>query len=256
MTRTDCPECRATSPGASVRGAPSLRVGLFAVHPKLEAAAVPGWVVLAPLRHVEQWDALDSRELAELAPLVARVSAALRAETPTAKIYVSVFAEVLPHFHVHVVARPPELPPEARGARLFLADGLVSDAESAALFRRVSALLTAAPPRSPWPAVLLSGLVWPGAGQIRNGERLKGMAFGLVSLALLAFFAWRVAADATAVMLESQRPLGPLEMWGLAEEIRSRNAGELGGLTTLLMLLWGGSVVDAWWGATRKNRGS
>ena len=239
-----------------MRGAPTLRLGLFALHPKLESPPVPGWLVLAPLRHVEQWDALDGRELRELAPLVARVSAALRAETPTARVYVSVFAEVLPHFHVHVVARPPELLAEQRGARLFLTEGWVSDAECSALFQRVATRLTAAPPRSPWPAVLLSALVWPGAGQIKNGERLKGLLFALASLALLAFFAWRVAADATQVLLEAQGPLGPLEMWSLAEEIRNRNAGELGGLTTLIMLLWGGSVVDAWWGATRKNRGS
>ena len=238
-----------------MRGAPTLRLGAFVVHPKLDSPPVPGWLVVAPLRHVEQWDALAARELRELAPLVARVSTALRAETPTAKVYVSVFAEVLPHFHLHVVARPPELAPDARGARLFLAEGQVSDAESTALFRRVSARLTASPPRSPWPAVLLSGLVWPGAGQIKNGERLKGMLFGLVSLALLAFFAWRVAADATAVLLEAPGPLGPLEMWSLAEEIRGRNAGQLSGLTTLLMLLWGGSVLDAWRGATRKARG-
>ena len=254
MNEASCPECRATSPGASVRGAPSLRIASFTVHPKLESPAVPGWLVVAPARHVEQWDALDARELRELAPLVARVSAALRAETPTAKVYVSVFAEVLPHFHLHVVARPPELPPDERGPRLFLTEGRVSDALSAALFRRVCARLTAAPARSPWPAVLLSALVWPGAGQVKNGERLKGVAFGLASLALLAFFAWRVATDATAALLEFQGPPSLLEMWGLAEEIRNRNAGQLAGLTTLLMLVWGSSVLDAWRGATRKAR--
>lgn len=238
-----------------MRGAPPLRLGSFAVHPRLEAPPVPGWLVVAPLRHVEQWDALDSRELRELAPLVARVSAALRAETPTAKVYVSVFAEVLPHFHVHVVARPPELGADERGARLFLAEGRVTEAECAALFRRISARLTAEPSRSPWAPVLLSGLVWPGAGQIKNGDRLKGALFGLASLALIAFFAWRVMLDAQAALLETRGPLGPLELWTLAEEIRSRNAGGLGFVTTLLMLLWGGSVLDAWRGATRRGRG-
>jgi hypothetical protein len=129
----------------------------------------------------------------------------------------------------------------------------VSDADSAALFRRVSARLTASSPRSPWPAVLLSGLVWPGAGQIKNGERLKGLVFGLASLALLAIFAWRVASDATSVLLQAQGPMGPLEMVSLAEEIRGRNSGELGVITILLMLLWGASVFDAWRGATTRK---
>lgn len=235
---------------------PSLRLGRFAVHPKLESPPVPGWLVVAPRRHVEQWDALDARELAELGPLVSRVAAALRACTPTAKVYVSVFAEVLPHFHVHVVARPPELADDERGARLFLSEVRVSDAEGAELFRRVSAWLGAAPARSPWPSVLLSGLLWPGAGQLRNGERLKGILFGLVSLAMLARFAWRVVADATTVVLEARAPLGLLEMWDLAEEIRRRNAVELGGLSTLLLILWGLSVFDAWRGATRETRGT
>ncbi len=235
---------------------PSLRLGRFAVHPKLEPPPVPGWLVVAPRRHVEQWDELDARELAELGPLVSRVATALRACTPTAKVYVSVFAEMLPHFHVHVVARPPELAAEERGARLFLSEGRVRDAEGAELFRRVSARLGAAPNRSPWPSVLLSGLLWPGAGQLRNGERLKGILFGLASLAMLARFAWRVLADATAVVLEARAPLGLLEMWDLAEEIRRRNAVELGGLSTLLLILWGLSVLDAWRGATRKTRGA
>jgi diadenosine tetraphosphate (Ap4A) HIT family hydrolase len=233
---------------------PTLRAGLFAVHPKLESPPVPGWLVVAPQRHVEQWDALDARELAELGPLVARVAAALRAETPTARIYVTVFAEVLPHFHLHVVARPPELAADERGARLFLSEVPVGDAESADLFRRVSARLRAPLTRSPWPSVLLSGLVWPGAGQIRNGERLKGMIFGLATLALMVRFAWGVTRDVAAVVLEAPGPMGFLEMWDLAQQIQRRNAVELSGLTILLMLLWGLSVLDAWRGATRRAR--
>ena len=254
MNQTACPECRAAAPGASVRGVRALRPGLFAVHPKLEPPPVAGWLVVAPQRHVEQWDALDARELAELGPLVARVAAALRAETPTAKVYVTVFAEVLPHFHLHVVARPPELATDERGARLFLSEARVSDAESADLFRRVAARLQAPVARSPWASVLLSGLVWPGAGQFRNGERLKGMILGFATLALLVRFAWGVTRDVAAVVLEAQAPMGFLEMWDLAQQIERRNAVELGGLTILLMLLWGLSVVDAWRGATRRAR--
>jgi diadenosine tetraphosphate (Ap4A) HIT family hydrolase len=254
MNPAACPECGATSSGASVLGLRVLHEGRFAVHPKLESAPVAGWLVVAPQRHVEQWDALNPRELAELGPLVARVAAALRAETPTAKVYVTVFAEVLPHFHVHVVARPPELAMEERGARLLLSDTRVSDTERIDLFRRVSSRLRKPATRSPWASVLLSGLVWPGAGQLRNGERLKGLIFGLTTLAFLARFAWGVARDVAAVLLEAPAPMGLLEMWDLAQQIQRRNAVELSLLTVVLMLLWGLSVLDAWWVATRKAR--
>src|SRR5262249_8756761 len=157
------------------------------------------------------------------------VAAALRAETPCEKVYVSVFAEVVPHLHVHVIARPPGLAPEARGAGVFLAEPTAHPAEVDALARRVIFRLSlslrpsalagspasstsaarggstagagAARPLSvgdvlrsrlpasgsggkarPLRAALLSGLVWPGLGQIVNGQIAKGMVLGLAVL--------------------------------------------------------------------------
>jgi diadenosine tetraphosphate (Ap4A) HIT family hydrolase len=98
------------------------RTGHFAVHGKIEIPVVPGWMIVAPHRHVEQLDALPAEAVAELGPLLARVAAALRAATPTARIYVCTWNEMLSHLHVHVIARPPDFPPERRGARLFLED--------------------------------------------------------------------------------------------------------------------------------------
>jgi diadenosine tetraphosphate (Ap4A) HIT family hydrolase len=226
-------------------------VGAFVVHPRLETPPVPGWMVVAPVRHVEQWDALDAAELRELGPLLARVSAALRAATPTAKVYVSVFAEVLPHFHVHVIARPPDLPADQRGARLFLAEGNAVDAERLALTRRVYARLaeggasTTRPP-SPWTPALLSGLLWPGAGQFKNGRFLKGLAFSLLTALVLVRIASRVAAEAWSALLAAPAPLDIPGMWALAEDIQRKNATELGVLTFALFGLWALAVFDAW----------
>jgi diadenosine tetraphosphate (Ap4A) HIT family hydrolase len=237
-----------------VHGLPVLRLGPFVLHPRLESPPVPGWLVIAPLRHVEQWDALDPAELRELGPLVARVSSALRAETPTAKVYVSVFAEVLPHVHVHVVARPPDLPAEERGPRLFLSAGRVPEAEVQALARRVYARLGSGdagrgrPSKSPspWAPALLSALLFPGAGQFRNGRWGKGVAFTVATAALLARIAWRVWAEALDALLAAQAPLDLFEMWALAEEIRRRNAAEFSVLTLVLVGLWAISILDAW----------
>jgi diadenosine tetraphosphate (Ap4A) HIT family hydrolase len=234
----------------------ALRRGRFAVFPRLEPPPVPGWLVLAPLRHVEQWDALDETERREIGPLVAEVAAALRAETPTARVYVSAFGEVLPHFHVHVVARPPELPAEMHGPRVFLAEGGATDRECAELARRVYARLgRGQPPRPPWAPALLSGLLWPGLGQMRNGRWVKGLLFALLTVVVLVQLVWRVLDAATQAVLTSSGPLGPSEIWGLAEEIQRRNAGRLSGLTLLLLLIWAASVGDAWWDARRPTPG-
>jgi diadenosine tetraphosphate (Ap4A) HIT family hydrolase len=126
------------------RGLEPLRRGAFLVHPKLEAPPVPGWFVLAPARHVEQIDALTPVELAELGPLCAETSAAIRAETPCARVYVCVFAELLPHFHVHLIARPPDLPEDARGPGVFLAQGTRDADPELVVARRILARLARA----------------------------------------------------------------------------------------------------------------
>jgi diadenosine tetraphosphate (Ap4A) HIT family hydrolase len=247
-----CPECRVAAQGALVHGLPPLRIGAFAVHPLLEAPPVPGWFVVAPTRHVEQWDALDPGELRELGPLVARVSSALRAETPTAKVYVSVFAEVLPHLHVHVVARPPDHPAEERGARLFLSERRTPDTEVQALARRVYARLAgkeAAPggmAGSPWGPALLSGLVFPGMGQLKNRRYAKAALFAAASVAVLARFAIRVWVEALDVLLNAPGQLDLGSTVALAEAIRDKNAAEFGALTLLLLVVWAASVFDAW----------
>lgn len=132
-----CPQCRVASGEVLPRGLAALRRGGFLVHPKLEAPPVPGWFIVAPARHVEQVDDLTPEELQELGPLVATTSRALRAETPCARVYVCVFAELLPHFHVHVIARPPELPEDARGPSLFLAQGTRDADPDLSVTRRV-----------------------------------------------------------------------------------------------------------------------
>ncbi len=126
-----CPEC-ARIPSA-------FRSGPFAVHAKTEPSPVPGWMIVAPVRHVEQIDALEAAELVALGPLVAQVAAALRAETPCEKVYVNVYAEVLHHLHVHVIARPPDLPAEHRGPKIFLAPATI---DPAALEKRILSRLS------------------------------------------------------------------------------------------------------------------
>ena len=121
--------------------APLARGG-FVLHPRIGRGAVPGWWVIAPKRHVEQYDELARDEQSHLGELIGELSAALRASTPTEKIYVSIFAEVLPHLHVHVIARPPDFPHAERGPKIFLSDRAPDAAEIAAIAARVTARLS------------------------------------------------------------------------------------------------------------------
>lgn len=255
MAGSDCPECGIASGTAS--GLTVLRRGPFVVHARPEGGPVPGWMIVAPVRHVEQIDALRPEELLGLAPLLAEVAAALRAETPCDKVYVSVFAEVLPHLHVHVIGRPPGMPAEERGPRLFETRTRADEREARALAERVLARLRAPAPAvsSPGPrplrAALLSGLVCPGAGQLQNRDWAKGLVLIGLTLAAFGWLGWRTTMDVLRLLPPDPALFDPLLAFRLAHEVQQRNAGSFTLLTLLLGALWLYAVVDAWRGARR-----
>jgi diadenosine tetraphosphate (Ap4A) HIT family hydrolase len=84
-------------------------------------ASLPGWLVMAPRRHVTALDELDDAELAELGLLQGRVSAALRRVVGCEKTYSVLFAEAegFAHLHVHLIPRMPDQPADRRGPAVF-----------------------------------------------------------------------------------------------------------------------------------------
>jgi diadenosine tetraphosphate (Ap4A) HIT family hydrolase len=80
-----------------------------------------GWLVLIARRHIEALAELTDAEAASLGLLVRDVSQALQRALACQKTYVVQFAEAKehPHVHVHVIARMPDLPNEARGPGVF-----------------------------------------------------------------------------------------------------------------------------------------
>jgi hypothetical protein len=87
-------------------------------------------------------------------------------------------------------------------------------------------------------AVVLSALVWPGAGQMYNGERVKGLcligASGLLAVALAVTLGLFVANGmVTGFDPETVRIVVPRAL----------------GLGGVLVLVWAAAVVDAWRGA-------
>jgi len=232
------------------------------VHPKLEPGGVPGWMVVAPLRHVEAVDALTSEEQAALMPLVAQVAAALRLETPAEKVYVAAFAERLPHFHVHVIARPPDLPEADRGPSVFALAPPVDSRQSEAVGRRVLARLEAtsvAPAKgrvrsAPFRAAMLSALVCPGAGQMRNRQFAKGLILIGLTLASAGYLLVRMLTEVFRLLPTDGSVIDPMSAWDIASEIQARNQGTFGALSFLLLALWIYATWDAWFVARRGER--
>ncbi len=239
-----------------------VRRGTLVVHGRLEPGGVPGWMVVAPERHIESLVALTTTEQAALMPLVAEVAAALRAETPCEKTYVAVFSEVLPHLHVHVIARPPGLPEADRGPRVFAAPP-VSPREAEDVTRRVLARLATPPPsggasrKDPaLRAALLSALVCPGAGQIRNRDYPKGIALIGLTVATAGYLLVRMLTEVLRFLPTDGTVLDPMSALDIASEIQARNTGTFSTLSFVLLVLWIYGTVDAWFGARQVARAS
>lgn len=94
--------------------------GLWRVAHALNSA-LPGWLVLLPLRHVESLVDLTADEAAALGPLLQRVSAALCHVTGCAKTYVALYAELprFRHLHFHIIPRAHDLPDDLKGGAIF-----------------------------------------------------------------------------------------------------------------------------------------
>jgi diadenosine tetraphosphate (Ap4A) HIT family hydrolase len=84
-------------------------------------AALPGWLVLLPRRHVLGAQELTSAEAVEFGALVRSASIALVEVTGCLKTYVALFAEAegFAHLHVHLVPRYADTPPDRRGPAVF-----------------------------------------------------------------------------------------------------------------------------------------
>jgi diadenosine tetraphosphate (Ap4A) HIT family hydrolase len=179
-----CPLCAIAAGTAAIAPPPIVR-GPFLVHGKPEPGVHPGWLLVVPRRHVEQVAELSADEAAALGPLLRETAASLQAETGAAKTYVACFAEVVPHLHFHVIARGADAPDATRGPGAFVAAPPTGADPAArqALLARVLDRIAGAPgaATSRWRPLILSGLLWPGAGQIVAGRRRLGWGLALAT---------------------------------------------------------------------------
>ena len=96
-------------------------------------------------------------------------------------------------------------------------------------------------------AALLSGLVFPGLGQLVTGHPWRALAFGGPSAALLVAVVLRVARETERLLPpEPEALLDPALPFRLAAEIHRANASFFVWVTVGIVALWLGSIADAW----------
>jgi hypothetical protein len=108
--------------------------------------------------------------------------------------------------------------------------------------------------RGRWRPVLLSGLVFPGLGQLASGHPVRGLAFATGTLVVLVALVRRVAAETLARLPTDPAAMDPLFPFRLAREIHRDNAGFFFWITAAVVALWAGSIVDAWLSPPRGRR--
>ena len=108
--------------------------------------------------------------------------------------------------------------------------------------------MTKAPPaRGRWRPVLLSGLVFPGLGQLTCGHIWRALAFGVPSVALLVAVLARVMRETQRLMpQELDALLDPALPFRLAAEMHRQNASFFFWATLWIVAIWLASMADAW----------
>jgi hypothetical protein len=107
-----------------------------------------------------------------------------------------------------------------------------------------------APPAVRTPlAVALSGLVWPGLGQIYNRQFKKGLAFIALAGVSGASFLFGVSRRLARSLPTSFQDVDIDRAMTIADEVLNQGGGWLVPTAVLLMLTWIVSIVDAYLGS-------
>jgi hypothetical protein len=106
--------------------------------------------------------------------------------------------------------------------------------------------------RDRWRPVLLSGVVFPGLGQLVTGHPWRALAFGGSSAALLGAVVARVVGETRRLMPQDEFAfLDPALPFRLVVDVHQANAGFFLWATLGIVALWAGSMVDAWFSRQR-----
>jgi len=120
-TGQECLTCRLNQGEGRAPGGVTYEDHLWRLEHAIEPIPLVGWLVLKPLRHVEQFADLSEDEVAAFGPLTRRIAQAMTEVLHPEKIYLTLYAEGpgFAHLHVHIIPRFADTPPERRGPRVF-----------------------------------------------------------------------------------------------------------------------------------------
>lgn len=117
----ECLSCQSISGVKRISPGPTIHEGHYWLVEHAYPSKLKGWLVIVLKRHAEALHELELEELEELARLTHRVTRLLRQTLGCEKEYMMCIAEGqgFKHIHVHLVPKPPDLPPELKGPRIF-----------------------------------------------------------------------------------------------------------------------------------------
>ena len=117
----ECLTCKSNSGEKRISPGPTIFEGQYWFVEHAYPVKTIGWIVVVLKRHAEALHELTSEEFMELAQIQARLIPFLHEELGCEKEYLSCYAEMegFRHIHVHVFAKPPDLPDELKGGKSF-----------------------------------------------------------------------------------------------------------------------------------------
>jgi diadenosine tetraphosphate (Ap4A) HIT family hydrolase len=117
----ECFACKSISGEKRISPGPMICEGKYWVIEHAYPVKMIGWLVIVHKEHIESLDRLRITEWYELTAMMKKTIEILRKETNCEKEYVMCLAEGegFKHIHFHVIAKPKDLAPELRGAKIF-----------------------------------------------------------------------------------------------------------------------------------------
>jgi diadenosine tetraphosphate (Ap4A) HIT family hydrolase len=117
----ECWTCKSNSGEKRISPGPTIFEGKYWLVEHAYPVKVIGWIVIVLKRHAEALHELTAEEFAELGQIQARLIPLLHEELHCEKEYISCYAEMehFRHIHIHVFARPFDLPEELKGGHSF-----------------------------------------------------------------------------------------------------------------------------------------
>jgi len=104
-----------------------------------------------------------------------------------------------------------------------------------------------------WVATTLSGLVFPGLGQMYNRQFRKGLLFAVAAAVFTSIFVFGVASGVAEAVSEGPLLLEPDRALAVAERVVGSDGGVTAGVAAAMMVTWAAATVDAYLVARRRR---